>query len=87
MDIISHANVMPWLVDTPFFVQMIVQAMLAVFLLSCAGLAYAGLRRMLSNGVEGHGAVSKMTGGMNGTGDVWKSPLIETCQKEVRDET
>ncbi len=74
MDIISHANVMPWLVDTPFFVQMIVQAMLAVFLLSCVGLAYAGLRRMLSNGVDAHGSVSEMTGGMKGTGDVWKCP-------------
>ncbi|MEJ2455994.1 MAG: hypothetical protein P8103_17830 [Candidatus Thiodiazotropha sp.] len=74
MDIISHANVMPWLVDTPFFVQMIAQAMLAVFLLSCLGLIYAGLRRMLANGVESHSSESKMTGGMKGTGDAWKCP-------------
>ncbi len=47
MDIISHAQVMPWPVDAGFLLQMILQAFRAIGLLALFGLAYAGARRLL----------------------------------------
>jgi hypothetical protein len=49
MDIVSHANTLPWQVDTTFFMQLINQAISAVISLTITGLAYAGLHRLLSN--------------------------------------
>ncbi len=49
MEMITHANVMPWLVDADYLLQLALQACRAVGLLAVFGLAYAGVRRALLN--------------------------------------
>ncbi len=49
MDTISHANVIPWLIDPGYLLQVVELAMFAVASVALAGLVYAGLYRLLSN--------------------------------------
>lgn len=49
MDTISSGNVVPWLIDPTYLVQLVELSMLVVVLLTIAGLAYAGLYHLLSN--------------------------------------
>ena len=70
MEIISHANVMPWLVEPSFFLQLFLQAMLAALILALTGLFYAGLRRLLSNG-DGIETLADVVGGVNAAGTRW----------------
>lgn len=49
MEIISHANVVPWQVDSTFLWQLVELAALDLALLTILGLVYAGLHRVFSN--------------------------------------
>jgi hypothetical protein len=49
MDIIIHANVLPWQVDITFLMQLIVQAVVGACVLCVSGVLYAGLYRLLSH--------------------------------------
>jgi hypothetical protein len=49
VELVQHANVLPWSVDTAFFMQLAAQIARAVALLAFVGLVYAGLYRLLSN--------------------------------------
>jgi hypothetical protein len=49
LDTISHANVIPWLIDPSYLLQLVELAMLAVTSVTLAGLVYAGLHSLLSN--------------------------------------
>ena len=72
MEIISHANVMPWMVEPSFFLQLCLQAMMAALLLAFVGLLYAGLRRLLSNG-GGVEPLSDTVGGLSASGERWST--------------
>lgn len=49
MELIQHAQALPWSVDAAFFWQLTAIIAQAVGLLLSAGLLYAGLHRLLSN--------------------------------------
>jgi hypothetical protein len=48
MDLIQHANVLPWSVGAAFFIQMAGQILRAVGVLAIVGLGYAVVYRLLS---------------------------------------
>lgn len=49
MDLIQHAQVLPWSVDAAFFLQLLWQFARTAGLLAMFGVSYAGLHRLLSN--------------------------------------
>lgn len=50
MDLVTHANTIPWLVQPGFFVSMIAYLLDAIALLIVAGIGYALLHGSLSHG-------------------------------------
>jgi len=56
MDLVTHANTIPWLVEPGFFVAMIAYLIDAVALLLVAGVVYALLHRLLAHGEDRHPA-------------------------------
>lgn len=49
MDITSHVNIAPWLIDPGHLLYLVELGIVAVIMLTLSGLAYAGLYHLLSN--------------------------------------
>jgi hypothetical protein len=87
MEIISHANALPWQIGTTFFMQLINQAISAVALLTITGLAYAGLHRLLSNPSRGTKPLPDKTVFKFQQDGGWNYPLKTKFQGGLYDET
>lgn len=75
MEIISHINALPWQIDSSFFLRLFDQVFVAVVLLACGGLAYAGLHWLLSNRTQNILPQSIKTKSECLRGRGWKKPI------------
>lgn len=91
MEIIAHANVLPWQVDMAFLMRLMEQALLAVALLATIGLVYAQLHRLLSNRAHASSAAfmdrtSRQPGAELSVADAWRLPLDSGAAEGLTDE-
>ena len=62
MELITHANALPWQIDASFLIQLMELAALAVVAAALFGLLYATLHRLLSSHRHSAGSASDTAG-------------------------